>query len=58
MENEKVLSNEDDEFLDSLLIQAEYSCSNCLSPVEADEMQEYTYCEFCEAFTEVKKSDN
>lgn len=58
METNKARSEEDDEFLDSLLSVNEYVCTSCQSPVDADEMQEYTYCEICEAFTEVKKRDS
>jgi len=55
MDNKSVLSKEDDEFLDSLLKESEYVCVSCLSPADVDEDQMYTYCEYCEAFTEVKE---
>lgn len=57
MKNEIVLSKEDEEFLDSLFKESEYVCASCLSPIDADEEQTHTYCEFCEAYTEVKESD-
>lgn len=55
MDDKIVLSKEDEEFLDSLFKKSEYVCVNCLSPADVDEDQIYTYCEICEAFTEVKK---
>lgn len=55
MDKEIILSKEDEEFLDSLFKESEYVCVNCLSNVDVDEDQTYTYCESCEAFTEVKK---
>ncbi len=57
MENKIVLSKEEEEFLDSLFKESELVCVNCLSSANVDEDQMYTYCEFCEAFTEVKKRD-
>lgn len=57
MDKERKLSKEDEEFLDSLFRESEYVCVNCLSPVEVDDEQTYTYCELCEAFTEVQKRD-
>ncbi len=53
MDNKIVLSKEDEEFLDSLFKEYEYICASCLSPTDVDEFQTYTYCEFCEAYTEV-----
>ena len=58
MDKEINLSKEDEEFLDSLFKQSEYVCVNCLSSADVDEDQTYTYCEKCEAFTEVKKKDS
>lgn len=57
MKNEIALSQEDEEFLDSLFKESKYVCANCLSDIDVDEDQSYTYCEFCEAFTEVKERD-
>lgn len=57
MDNEIDLSKDDEEFLDSLLKESEYACASCLSSVEVDEDQTHTYCEFCEAYTEVKERD-
>lgn len=57
MENEIALSQEDEEFLDSLFKESKYVCTNCLSAADVDEDQSYTHCEFCEAFTEVKERD-
>lgn len=57
MDNQQALSNEEDEFLDSLLSVTEYVCTNCLSPVDADYLQVFTYCEICEAVTEVKQRE-
>ena len=57
MDNEIVLSKEDEEFLDSLFKKSEYVCVNCLSSAEVDEEQTHTYCEFCEAYTEVKERE-
>ncbi len=57
MDNEIVLSKEDEEFLDSLFKESEYVCASCLSPTDVDEDQTHTYCEFCEAYTEVKERD-
>lgn len=58
MENELSLSKEDEEYLDSLFKQSDYICVNCLSNADVDEDQTYTYCEKCEAFTEIKKRDS
>lgn len=55
MENKIVLSKEEEEFLDSMFKDSEFVCVNCLSSADVDEDQMYTYCEKCEAFTEVKK---
>lgn len=55
MENKIVLSKEEEEFLDSLFKESEFVCVNCLSSADVDEDQMYTYCEKCEAFTEVRK---
>jgi len=55
MDNDEVLTKEDEEFLDSLFKASRYVCANCLSTTEVDDDQSYTYCEFCEAFTEVKE---
>jgi hypothetical protein len=55
MENKIVLSEEEEEFLDSLFKESEFVCVNCLSFADVDEDQTYTYCEKCEAFTEVKR---
>lgn len=55
MDDKIVLSKEDEEFLDSLFKKSEFVCVNCLSSADVDEDQTYTYCEKCEAFTEVKK---
>lgn len=57
MGKEIELSQEDEEFLDSLFRESEYVCVNCLSSAEVDDEQTYTYCESCEAFTEVQKRD-
>lgn len=57
MDSEIVLSNEDEKFLDSLFKKSEYVCVNCLSFADVDEDQMHTYCEFCEAYTEVKERD-
>lgn len=57
MENKIVLSKEDEEFLDSLFKESEFVCVNCLSSADVDEDQTYTYCEFCEAFTEIKERE-
>lgn len=57
MKNEIALSKEDDEFLDSLFKESKYVCVNCLSDADVDEDQTYMYCEFCEAFTEVKERE-
>lgn len=53
MDNETVLSKEDEEFFESLFKESEYVCANCLSHTEVDADQTHTYCEFCEAYTEV-----
>lgn len=53
MDREVALSKDDEEFLNSLFKQIEYVCASCLSMVEVDEHQTHTYCDFCEAFTEV-----
>lgn len=53
MDNEIVLSREDEEFLDSFFKKTDYVCVNCLLPADVDEDQTHTYCEFCEAYTEV-----
>lgn len=53
MDNEIVLSQDDDEFLDSLFKESEYVCASCFSATDVDEDQTHTYCEFCEAYTEV-----
>ena len=55
MDDKIALSKEDEEFLDSLLKESEYVCVSCLSPTEVDYEQTQTYCEFCEAYTEVKE---
>lgn len=55
MDKEIILSKEEEEFLDSLFKESEFVCVNCLSSADVDEDQTYTYCEKCEAFTEVKK---
>jgi hypothetical protein len=55
MDKEITLSKEEEEFLDSLFKESEFVCVNCLSSADVDEDQMYTYCEKCEAFTEVKK---
>jgi len=57
MDNEIVLLQDDEEFLDSLFRESEFVCASCLYPVETDEGQTNTYCEVCEAFTEVKRRD-
>lgn len=57
MDSEIVLSNDDEEFLDSLFKESAFVCVNCLSSADVDENQMHTYCEFCEAFTEVKERD-
>lgn len=53
MDNEIVLSQDDEEFLDSLFKESEYVSASCYSSTDIDEDQTYTYCEFCEAYTEV-----
>ncbi len=53
MDNEIALSQEDEEFLDSLFKESEYVCASCYSSTDVDEDQTHTYCEFCEAYTEV-----
>lgn len=55
MDNKIVLSIAEEEFLNSMFKESEFVCVNCLSSADVDEDQTYTYCEICEAFTEVKK---
>lgn len=55
MDNNINLSKEDEEFLNSLFKESEYICINCLSNADVDEDHTHTYCETCEAFTEVKR---
>lgn len=57
MENEIALSQEDEDFLDSLFKESEYVCASCYTQADVDEDQTHTYCEFCEAFTEVIERD-
>lgn len=53
MDNEIVLSQEDEEFLDSFFKESEYVCASCFSATDVDDDQTHTYCKFCEAYTEV-----
>lgn len=57
MDKEITLSKEEEEFLDSLFKESEFVCVNCLSSSDVDEDQTHTYCEFCEAYTEIKERD-
>lgn len=55
METKDIQSNDEEEFLDYLFKESAFLCANCFSPAEVDEDQTHTYCEFCEAYTEVTK---
>ena len=41
MDNDIVLSQDDEQFLDSLLKESKYVCANCLSPTDVDDDQTY-----------------